>query len=576
MNPLHAFSRAAARRYLQSAVFVDDKIYEKRSGMPVEPIDLPKRKPVLVREPDEVTSRPENEEAVPSSEAEQPYHPKDLVSSFAREGIICALYEPPEGFSTSPDSEIFKLCERPDIIILDWDFSGDQGEKALNLISALVQQSLKEFPHHTRLMAIYTADQSLVAVSNKVADRLTRDGFQPQPDRSQCRLQTGATRLVVLGKNIARFGEDETQFTVQESQLANRLIDEFADMNSGILPSYALHGMAAVRRNSKRILDRFHGDMNGAFLLHRALSKGSEEAFDQLPALLAEELLAVIEDKHLDTGTVAAIVSDSVAHLGLRAPKKDWHNHSGIRIPATQALASEVLKQMLVAGAIDRPKYSWVREIDELPKDGFRGIDPQLMEDLISVVDTEASGSNERLASLFATRTHYHATRRELLYGTIVRNRTSSDPNSRWSYSFCLMPLCDCLRLDQTSQFRERHPIRFPFWRLREDVFSRSGNSRRGISLALADGSYVSVSAGGRARDMLWIADFNVDDTTGTIAAVANATTGFTFTTAENCVIEWVAQLKPLHAQRIAHDIGLSISRVGLVEAEWLRLLCDR
>jgi hypothetical protein len=39
--------------------------------------------------------------------------------------------------------------------------------------------------------------------------------------------------------------------------------------------------------------------------------------------------------------------------------------------------------------------------------------------------------------------------------------------------------------------------------------------------------------------------------------------------------LEWVAQLKPAHAQRVAHDIGQSFSRVGVVEAEWLRLLAE-
>jgi hypothetical protein len=40
--------------------------------------------------------------------------------------------------------------------------------------------------------------------------------------------------------------------------------------------------------------------------------------------------------------------------------------------------------------------------------------------------------------------------------------------------------------------------------------------------------------------------------------------------------IEWLGQLKPLHAHRIAHEITESLSRIGVSEAEWLRLLCDR
>jgi hypothetical protein len=42
------FSNEAARRYLQTAVFVDDEIFDKSTGMPKQAIELPKaRKPIF-------------------------------------------------------------------------------------------------------------------------------------------------------------------------------------------------------------------------------------------------------------------------------------------------------------------------------------------------------------------------------------------------------------------------------------------------------------------------------------------------------------------------------------------------
>ena len=78
-------------------------------------------------------------------------------------------------------------------------------------------------------------------------------------------------------------------------------------MHSGILPSYALHGMASVGRNSKRILDKFHRDMDGEFLLHRASLLANEDAFQQLPELLAEEVLAVLVDDDVPSDDAAEI-----------------------------------------------------------------------------------------------------------------------------------------------------------------------------------------------------------------------------------------------------------------------------
>jgi len=239
MTKLEEFSREAARRYLQSAVFVDDDIFDKHSGKPVNPVDLlTPRKPLYVPE-DSVHI--EDSKSLEADENVQSYHPRELVSSFAQEGIICALYEPPSDFPTEPGSEIFKLCERADIIILDWIFSGDRGEKVLNLLSAIMKQSRDELPHHTRLLSIYTTDPSLEGVANSIGDRLRRDGFEAEPVRSPCRLQAGAIRLVVFGKEGKRFGKDEEEFTVSDSDLAKRIINEFVEMNAGILPSYALH-----------------------------------------------------------------------------------------------------------------------------------------------------------------------------------------------------------------------------------------------------------------------------------------------------------------------------------------------
>src|SRR5256714_497933 len=163
MTALSDFSRAAARRYLQTAVFVDDEIFDKTSGKPLDLTDGPKPRKRVYVSGELLQTIEEKQEEIGAS-----YHPKELVSSFAQEGIICALYEPQPDFPTEPGSEIFKLCERTDIIILDWNFSEDRGEKALNLISALVRQSHEEIPNHTRLLSIYTTDPSLEGVANQI------------------------------------------------------------------------------------------------------------------------------------------------------------------------------------------------------------------------------------------------------------------------------------------------------------------------------------------------------------------------------------------------------------------------
>ena len=575
---LQEFTLEATKRYLQSVVFVDDKIFEEPSGMATAAVDdLPTQRK-RVYQAEEVVAEPPAGPDDGEVEAQQEmdkvsYRPKDLVSSFAKEKIICALYEPPEEFEVDPKSEIFKLCERPDIIILDWDLSGDEGRRTLDLIAALVKQSEQDFPHHTRLLAIYTIDPSLEGVANQISDRLTDEGLKAEPDRSSFRIQSGATRILIFGKESKRIGEEQ-DFSVKEEELASRLIIEFAEMNAGILPAYALHGMAAIRRNSKRILDRFHGDLNGAFLLHRAFSTFSEETFDQLPELLADELEAVLNDQRLAQAVINDITRDAVHNLKMGDPVRNWTNFVGQPINSTGYEA--VIKDLLLDGDINRDKYKTIKQIAEMPDEGFRGIGAALMQDFLHLVDANETNANERLATLFDTRTQYDDAARELLYGTIIRHRPTLSSDSPWIYSFCLMPVCDCIRLDQTTQCKAGKAIKFPFWELRGDVFQASDSTRRGIALSLPNGSYKLFTASGKSRDRLWVCGFQADRIAGTVRANKDADGRFIFVSDEHLEVEWITQLKPLHSQRIAHDIGQSLSRVGLIEAEWLRLLCDR
>jgi len=557
LTSLADFSRFAAREYLQSAVFIDDNIYTPDTARPASPTEI------AVRELKSPFVEVRDARATPDAEAEQPALPerppfrtKDLVGSFAQYGIVCALYEPEPDFSTDENSVVFKLCETADLVILDWDFHevGVTGTKPKSLIENLIRSGNRVAPHHMRLIAIYTNTPDLQFISNSIYEHLSGRGYNPEPvGASAFRLQSGSSRILVLGKDGIRRVADQEGFTVKESDLADRLLQEFSEMNPGILPSYALHGMAAIRRNSKQ----------------------SEEVFDQLPALLSEEVLAVLEDTSIDRPSVAAIATDAINNLHLGPPLEDWYYPGGKPFPAG-GIAETVLMELLTTGHVDRNNHPKIHQLDGLPVTGFHRIEPSLIRDFIAMVDSNNERTNEQLALLFDGRTQYDESSRELMYGTVIRHREFNVAGGQWIYSFCLMPICDCIRLDQTAQCQADKAIEFPFWELREDVFSANDVTRRGLVMKLSDGSYKVLSAGGKSRDRLWVRGFQANKATGTVTASRDEKGRFMFLANDILEIEWIGQLKSLHSQRIAHDIGQSLSRVGLVEAEWLRLLCDR
>lgn len=181
MTLVHDFALEAARKYLQSVVFVDDEIYYEVPAKGVE-IDVAgpagaKGMQIFAAKP----LAPKVEEVVEAksakgkggkkaAEGSEIYHPKNLVESFARERMVCALYEPGKDFPTDKDSELFKLCERADVVILDWEFHKEPGSKILPLIAGLVSSAQTTVPHHVRLCAVYTSTPDLKKIASQVYD----------------------------------------------------------------------------------------------------------------------------------------------------------------------------------------------------------------------------------------------------------------------------------------------------------------------------------------------------------------------------------------------------------------------
>jgi hypothetical protein len=569
MSALDDFVTRSATSYLQNAVFVDDNIYSRDNGRPLTEttVQVPAGiKSMFVADLEGEISKSPSVLPVEASEPKEgneldAYHPRELMESFARKGIVCALYEPRKGFTTGPESELFRLCERADLLVLDWDLHNDGGDAVCDLLGGLIKQSESELPHHVRLVAIYTNKPSLQPVLSMLLEKLERQGCKTEVDEGNLRLVSGATKVSVFGKPVsAGRPPADKAYEVAERDLADRVIAEFAGLHHGILPAFALHGLAALRKNTKRLLDKFSHNLDGAFLLHRALGSGDSEAFDDLPDLLSDEIAAILQDWWPSGIDLDSLAKSKVVSLTLSDPSRPWKT-----VADGQPFDAKVaLRELLNDGESGlRKSAKLCNELKELPKKGFRDIKPARLVDFENMLSSNGHLWTEHLAALYCTRTQYESDCRKLRFGTIVRHRaTDTDP---WEFSVCIMPICDTVRLASQK--------RFPFWKLSDDPKCGKSMKRYGIGVEI-DGSTRTFAAGGKIRDSLWIAPFSPNETTKCVEALEHES-GFLFATA-GLIIEWVAELKPLHAQRVAAHLGAEVSRVGLVESEWLRLLCDR
>ena len=144
-----------------------------------------------------------------------------LKASRAGDGM-CPLRTERKGFLSGSGSEIFKLCERADVLILDWDLFGADGANIMPLIADLIDLSRSTIPHHSRLCAI-KPDLDHVA-AGVIYDNLQLRKLAPEPVQ-RTTISAGATRVVVWGKpDVVGRPAGSKQLEVPEEYLADQVM----------------------------------------------------------------------------------------------------------------------------------------------------------------------------------------------------------------------------------------------------------------------------------------------------------------------------------------------------------------
>ncbi|CAK8721544.1 Response receiver domain-containing protein [Candidatus Electrothrix laxa] len=549
VSTLKDFTKKAVEDFVQTVVFVDDKIYTSYSARPIDEkkqIASPgRRKPATKSAAEKKIDPPTQSLAVPDDDPN--FSPHDIQASFAKKRIVCSLHQPRkrgvEGVSVGIKSDTYKLCSAADIVIIDWDLYGDAGVKARVLVENLIIQSLSEEPHQIRLVIIYTDSKNLFDITSQIHDQLSTKLSEAEYNgNDKClAFHTTNARVVVLGKpGGTDRTEEEKAFEVTEAELANRAVLEFCKLADGMLQGGILLGLAAIRKNSRKILTRFHSGLDAAFLTHRALGLPHEEAFDHITPLLIAELEAILMDSLPDP-----LINDTV--IGHWC-KEIWHPapHATEFIPKDidpPSFAEDLCtKGMGIADSYDSGKSGFKKIIKDLknksPK--WPSADAPAFTALTSYLSEDSTGADLReLSVLMSQRTSYD-NQHYLSLGTIIRELEGEQ-----RYLLCLQPTCDCIRLPQG--------------RVATFIFC-----------------LLNAAKGAKATHVVRVEKDFVElvykpDVSNCITLEFRPSKGMI--TAEDFQgYEWIAQLKTKHAQRAVEQFARQLSRVGLTESEWLRL----
>lgn len=553
ISNMENFSRSAVESFVQTVVFVDDKIYAPPpTGTVIEEKKLIAPK---TRKPSTKSSGKETFDAsgmgTKTPEEMKTFSPHDIQDSFAKKRIVCSLHQPRKRTTFGIESDTYKLCASADIVIIDWDLYGDDGINATSLIENLVIQSLKEDPHQLRLILIYTDSTNLFAISDKVSESLNAkvsDKLEYYDNDKGLAFHTLNARVVVLGKPAKR-SADYHSFEVTEADLADRSISEFCKLADGMLQGGILMGLAAIRKQSRKILTKFHSGLDAAFLTHRALGLPFEEAFDHITPLLVSEIEAVLND-NLPTPLISNAVINSWC-------QQKWVPTKHATKFVSKGLTTNDFAEIFCTKGMDLPNtYSSVgnNELEKIVKNlksaspKWPSADSQNFKLLTSYLSKNDSGDDLRELSILMSQRTYYGDNRHLTLGTIIRE-TFGDKR----YLICLQPTCDSIRLQKQSTF-----IFCLFQEAKgEKATHVVGDNKKCFTDLIykpKSENCVTLIFKPNSKGFVTASELEFVDHPGSRS------------------YRWIAQMKPKHAQRAAEQFARELSRVGLTESEWLRL----
>lgn len=541
-DTISEYSQYAAQEFLQTVVFIDDRIYRPgdESVAQAKKVAPPKARKMATKTAEQKASEP-----VVSQDAaeEHEYSPHDVLISFAKKQIICSLYQPPKKAKVSRSSDIYKLCLSADIVIVDWDLYGDRGAKALELIEGLIQQAVRDVPEQLRLILVYTQEQNLFDIANQLYEKITDsvgDEIVPLKEESGLAFHSQNIRVSVLGKTGRTRPEEWKEHEVSEKELADIAVNEFTKLANGLLHAATLLGLAEIKKNSRKILSKFNAKLDPAFLTHMAMSLPEEDASTHIVPLLVSEIESVLEDALPHPLMPERLIQDWCHNLW--KPGDHLKDIFGKKVANLQAVAETICLKGFQSA---KEKHK------DIPKLGNNDKTRKAAKILLSADDDK---SNHLFAHLMASRTFYGDKPKELKLGAIVHEMKDD------KYFLCIQPICDSVRINEERVF----------------VFVQMIKTD---TVTTNQASHIVVNSEGEPLELYYqaksfkcfTATFTPDPDSKQVISTNSSKGEPVFTDISKRKYTWIDQLKPAHAQRAVENFASDLSRVGLTESEWLR-----
>lgn len=512
--------RKIARAFLLSAAVVDDAPYYYGEPKQDRIVETPLRAGARVDD-DSRAGRPSRVGLAADA----------ITEAFSKVGLICGVVKQPQDGRVAVEA-----VQRADLVVIDWQLHHDDGKRALELLKEILKGDQGQ---RLRLIAVYTGESAISKIGERIRDEMRKNGrrFESRGSREFVTLSCGHCRIEIYAKSKTPLSPELGDRSVSEEALPGRLIDDFAGMTAGLLPSIALVALTAVRENAHRVLGTFDGKLDAAFLTHRACLPVPDDSEQHVVSQIASELGAIMEEE-----------AGRERPSGMEAIKswiERYKGSAGIVIGERQVAHGSVLdlldRGVDVANVIRRSRAhtsltgGFARDEDGDPRNldlrlawmtCFRAIDPP---------------------------------EKKLWLGTAVRRCTESGVTE---FLLCVKPRCDCVRMTKQESF-----LFLPLIEAKQNTFQLVVRSN-------SDGpTYRRVSVG---TDMSGWAMIEFDPGEAESIVADEESSGHIFEDVGGNRYEWIGELKAEVAHSVGQTLASTLLRIALDKSEWLRRMENR
>lgn len=522
--------KAAVLKFLKTAVVIDNQPYVKsRVSQPTEPIQNSG-----LGDDVEVLTAPEHSA---SSADIHDLDIRNITDAFINEGIACAFVLPEEQTDDSIKIQrALQASKVSDLVIIDWYLKDSDESLTLQILEQIARSDIDE-KGRLRLVCVYTGQPLNEHIFHDVLNSFRRGGIELQPSERSDFCASGQNTLVML------LNKSETPVT----ELPRHLIQNFAQLADGIVPSFALAAVGAVRKNVHHLVTRFSASLDPAYISNRLITNPPSDVSELMRDLLVAEFdnavgLEKVADEYLDKAAIHKWLSNnetniSVQGTGSAAIDANFLDRllnvefraDGLYDLVGQKITLSEKRKLLVTNAVAGGQVNSENSQTEFSK--------------LVLFKREAFGSFSTKAS--------SGWMPSLTTGTLLRGENNK-------YYVCFTPACDTLRLTEPSSF----------------VFVEVSISEEPYNIVFTDfdGAPRKLRFE-KKRPKLSTHVFIPDDTQRVRAEWSEANTRFTFTeSVENEEFIWLGELRYGRAtSEMAQIIG-NWMRIGVNDSEYLRI----